>query len=138
VSVGAIGLALADLAGKLRRPWQCDIETPQRWVYQGPLAWPIKNGLSLGFGGFTRLGFALWYVIPLGVALSGWPAYGAAVWGAYGLLRTGIVVVVWQVGTHRRDFRPAEWLLGQNSRARVIASTYLLLVGLVTMLVVGL
>jgi hypothetical protein len=131
------GLAAANLAGWLEKPpLQCDRETPQRWVRQGALPWALKNGAALGFGAFTRLGFALWYVVPAGAVLLGSPAAGALLWGLYGLLRGGGAVAIWVAQTRRPSF-DVLWLGEQRRRAEVVTGSYLLVLGSTAFILVG-
>jgi hypothetical protein len=82
IVVGAFGV----LGRPLRLP-QCDIETPKAWIDRGGVTWGLMNGSTLGIGATTRIGFALWYAIPTAALLLGSVAFGAAVYGAYGLTR---------------------------------------------------
>lgn len=130
------GLAVANLAGWLEKPpLQCDRETPQRWVRQGAVPWAVKNGAALGFGGFTRLGFALWYAIPAGAVLLGSPAAGAVLWGLYGLLRASGALAIWLV--QARSSFDVLWLGEQRRRAEVLTGAYLLILGLAAFVLVG-
>lgn len=63
-------------------------ETPMRWLRGSRLWWGVANGAMLGNGMFTRLGFALWYLLPVAVLSLGNAAWGAVIWGLYGLVRT--------------------------------------------------
>jgi hypothetical protein len=99
VSVGlrvALGSLLAtvgllfgafDLVERPIRPLQCDRETPKSWVDEGRLFWATKNGIALGCGATSRIGFWLWYAIPAGAFLEGRAILGALVYGSYGLSR---------------------------------------------------
>lgn len=84
--VGAV-LGSALLAGARLRPLQCDRETPQRWMQHGARVAAIKNGLALGNGATTRIGFWSWYLIPVSALLLGDPLLGAIVYGTYGAVR---------------------------------------------------
>lgn len=81
-------LAIIGLTGRRVPLLQYDVATPQAWLHQGPVRWALKNGAALGFGASSRIGFALWYVVPVFAFFEGNPGAGAAVWGAYGLSRT--------------------------------------------------
>lgn len=83
----AIGVAAAEIAGYRFGPPQRDRETPKGWLHHGPTLWALLNGLSLGVAATSRLGFWLWYAVPLGAFLSGDPAIGAALFGGYSLVR---------------------------------------------------
>lgn len=66
---------------------QFDRETPQPWIHRGALRWAIQNGLALGCGATTRIGFWLWYAIPIAALLSGNAWVGAGIYGTYGIAR---------------------------------------------------
>lgn len=87
-------LAGIELAGKRARLLQRDIETPQSWMQFGPVWWPLANGAALGAGVSTRLGFPVWYVIPIAAFATGSPLWGAVAWGLYGFLRTSFAWVL--------------------------------------------
>jgi hypothetical protein len=82
VLIGAL-----ESVGRPLRPLQCDRETPKRWVEQGYARWSIKNGLALGCGASSGVGFWLWYLVPVGAFLFGSAALGFLIYGAYGLVR---------------------------------------------------
>lgn len=101
------------------------------------MRWAARNGWTLGIGATSRIGFWLWYVIPLGALLLGFPPLGALVYGTYGFIRSA---AVWPLifGSRRRrgnDFNL--WLLHKHRGARTLAAAQLLLVGLVVLLVIG-
>lgn len=134
----AIGLGSVELLDRRVQPLQCNHETPQQWVDEGPFRWAIKNGLTLGCGATSRIEFWLWYVIPFGALLVATPLGGAAIYGVYGFLRG---VAVWAIiaGLHlRRNKEGAAWLLRYTSIARTIAAGQLLFVGAVVAVVIGL
>ncbi len=83
----AIGVAAAEIAGYRFGPPQRDRETPQGWLHHGPTLWALLNGLSLGVAATSRVGFWLWYAVPLGAFLSGDPVQGAALFGGYSVVR---------------------------------------------------
>ena len=135
--VGLVG-AIAGLSGRWRPPLQCDIETPKRWVFDGAIRWPLKNGASLGFGGFTRLGFSLWYAIPLGALLSGTPAVGAALYAIYGTVRTGAAALIWVLGQRRGTVDPLIRSLERgHERWQAVTAIHLMALSMATLLVVG-
>jgi hypothetical protein len=63
-------------------------------MHRGPLGWATRNGLALGIGATSRIGFWLWYVMPVTALLSASPLAGAAIYGLYGALRAGGVWVL--------------------------------------------
>lgn len=135
-AVGA-GLGIAGVAGGVRRPLQCDRETPKAWVDRGPVLWPALNGVALGVGATTRLGFWLWYSIPAGCVLLASPAAGAAIWGTYGCVRTGSAGAIWLVGVVRPDADRMS-LLSRHDAATVATAALTMLLGLATFLLMGL
>jgi hypothetical protein len=80
------------LVAALRRstPWQRDLETPARWLELGDLRVAVWNGLALGSGAATRVGFWLWWVLPAFAFASGSPAFGALLGGVYGGTRLAL------------------------------------------------
>lgn len=137
VAVAAIVVGGFGLFGyRLPLP-QLDRETPQRWVFKGPLPWAMKNGLALGLGATSRIGFPLWYAVPVGALLLGSPVLGAAAYGAYGLVRAlpaPLLLIIMR--RSKRDL--SGWLIGKNESARVLTAGELLFLGVVTAVVVGL
>jgi len=86
----------AGMAFLFHRPWQRNTETSQLLLEKGPLRWAFLNGALLGVGFTSRIGFWLWYVIPITVWMSGSAIAGMAVWGLYGgarLLASGVVAL---------------------------------------------
>jgi hypothetical protein len=117
---------------------QCDRETPKRWLHRGAFRWAAQNGMVLGIGASTRLGFWLWYAIPAGAFLFASPDLGAVIYGTYGLVR-GMAVwsiilclprLVSQDGTET-------WLLARNGSARLLAAGQLVILGVAAALAIG-
>ena len=87
---------LAFAAGELTRrsvkwfPPQRYRETPRSWVDWLPESWAAGTGFLLGSGVATRIGFAVWYVIPCSILLSGSIATGVLAGGLYGLVRVAL------------------------------------------------
>lgn len=93
VLLGSAGIALgvSNAAGRLERPYDLrDRETPQSWLEGGVVQWAVRNGVALGLGVTTRIGYWLWYAVPVICLLAGRPLPGALVYGLYGLVRTGV------------------------------------------------
>ncbi|MGH3148658.1 MAG: hypothetical protein ACRDTR_23000, partial [Rubrobacter sp.] len=110
---------------------------PQRWVHKGPLEWATRNGLALGFGATSRIGFWLWYVVPLGAFLVGDAALGAIVYGTYGLIRSlAAVFMVLGILWYKTDV--SDWLVERYAVARTLAAGQLVILGVATAIVVGL
>jgi hypothetical protein len=133
-----IAIALRELAGWSRAPLQCNRETPQQWVSEGPVRWAVWNGVALGNGAFNRIGFWLWYAIPFSAFLSASPWLGAAVYGLYGAARGLSVWPMILLLGPRLGENWSLWLLGQQEAARMLTSGLLLVFGIAAVIVVGL
>ena len=137
LAVVAIALGGLEFFGRRVQLPQFDCETPQRWVHRGAITWAIQNGLALGFGATSRIGFWLWYAIPLGAFLVGNPVFGAVTYGTYGLLRAlGAVVILIIIMRTKVDI--SDWLIERHDTAKVLATGQLALLGAATAIVVGL
>ena len=141
LAVVSIVFGSLEIAG--RRVWllQYNHETPQRWLEMGPMRWAVVNGLALGFGATSRIGFWLWYTIPLGALLFARPDLGAAIYGTYSIVR-GMAVWVLILGGSRISKWLGEgwgsWVTRHMSTARVVAASQLVFIGTVVAIVVGL
>lgn len=130
----AIACGCLELLRPHFRPPQCDRETPQRWLHAGPLRWALRNGLALGNGMTSRIGFWLWYVVPAAALLAGQPLFGALLYGIYGFARGGLVwLLILGLGQTNRLH-----LLDLTPAARRLAAGQLLAVGVMVVAVVGL
>ena len=137
LALGAIAVGSLDLFGRHVMLPQFDCETPQRWIHKGPLRWATRNGLVLGFGATSRIGFWLWYAIPLGAFLVGAPLFGAVIYGTYGLVRAlGAVGILLGILGFKTDV--SDWLIEHYSAARALAAGQLVLLGIAAAIVVGL
>ena len=137
LAVAAVAVGGLEFFGRRIQPLQFDCETPQRWVHRGAITWAIQNGLALGFGATSRIGFWLWYAIPLGAFLVGNPVFGAVTYGTYGLLRAlGAVVIVLVIMRTKVDI--SDWLIERHDTAKILATGQLTLLGVATAIVVGL
>jgi hypothetical protein len=126
-----------ELAGRIK-PLQCDRETPRHWVDRGPVAWAVRNGLALGCGATSRLGFALWYLVPATAFLSGSPLLGALLYGSYGAVR-GLSAWAIILATRRRPFETiSEWLLSRTAAAGAVTAARLVATGTAVVVAVGL
>jgi hypothetical protein len=135
----AIAAGSLELLGRRIQLPQLDCETPRHWVDKGALRWAIQNGLALGFGATSRIGFLLWYVVPLGALLSGGPVLGATIYGAYGLVRGVAAPLMMLVMVRRlKEVNFPRWLILHNTPARVLAARQLVLLGVTVVIVVGL
>lgn len=140
LAVVAIILGSLELGGRRIAPLQCNRETPQRWVHMGPLRWATVNGLALGCGATSRIGFWLWYAVPIGALLTGRPELAAVIYGTYGTVR-GLAVWAVILGLSRwfgSGKNTGLWLVQHFEAARVIAAGQLVLLGAVIAFTVGL
>jgi hypothetical protein len=124
------------VSGRLRPP-QLDCETPQRWMHKGPLRWAVQNGLALGFGATSRIGFFLWYVVPLGALLSGAPVFGAAIYGTYGFVRA-VAAPLLLISSMSYEADISDWLISHHKGARALAAGQLIFLGVAVAVSVGL
>ena len=131
----------AELAGRKVRVLQFDCETPRRWVDQGAFRWAVKTGATLGVGGTTRIGFWLWFAVPLGAFLVGDVAAAVSIYGTYaaarGLGPIGVILAGNIVNARRPSADAGWWLSRQGETARVVASAQLVLVGVAIAGIVG-
>ncbi len=139
--VALLGVVLAgsELSGVWRRVLQCDRETPRQWLERGARYGAIRNGLALGHGASTRIGFWAWYAIPFGALLLGNPLYGALIYGSYGATR-GVLVWGWVALRSWKIDAGSDvtvWVLAQQTRARRLAALQLLLTCAATVAAIG-
>ena len=137
LAVAAVAVGGLELFGRRVQLPQFDGETPQSWVHKGPLRWATRNGLTLGFGATSRIGFWLWYVVPLGAFLVGKPVFGALIYGTYGLIR-GLGAVFILLAMLRLKIDISDWLIRRYGVTRILASGQLVLLGVASAIVVGL
>jgi hypothetical protein len=137
LAIVAVAVGSLELFGRRVQPLQFDCETPQRWINKGAWQWATRNGLTLGFGATSRIGFWLWYVIPLGAFLIGDPLASAVIYGTYGLVRAlGAVVIL--LGMIRLKTDISDRLVEGYDTAQVLAAGQLVFLGVATAIVVGL
>ncbi len=137
LATGAVAIGGLELFGRRIQPLQFDCETPQRWVDKGALRWATWNGLTLGFGATSRIGFWLWYAIPLGAFLVGDLGAGAAIYGTYALVRAlGAPMIL--LGMTKLETDVSDRLIEGYGAARVLAAGQLVFLGVATAIVVGL
>ena len=117
----AASLALVTAAWRRSRPWQRDAETPTEWLEREGLGVAVRNGLALGAGFLTRLGFWLWWVLPVLVFESGSVRAGAIVGAAYGAARLGGSSLIAVGAEAARSDRLPRRLLGWRPRAAAVA-----------------
>lgn len=82
-----VGLAVIGGCLASDRPWQVDYETPGSWLRYRDWRTAALNGVALGLGAGTRLGFWLWYVVPIAAWATGSAAQGAAIYSVYASTR---------------------------------------------------
>ncbi len=139
LALAAVFIGSLEMLGIRVRLPQLDRETPQRWLNKGALTWALLNGVSLGVGTTSRIGFWLWYIIPLGAFLFADPALGAAIYGAYSLVRGGAVwmlILGATTGLLGEDWEDRFVL--RMPTAQTIAACQLFLIGLAGTIAIGL
>lgn len=85
---------------------QRDKETPRRWADEPMASWAVKAGVALGLAVTNRLGFVIWYAIPVLVFSMGSVALGALSWATYAFARTTVTMVEGRVRARRGQFGP--------------------------------
>jgi hypothetical protein len=117
VAVAAVGTR--ETTGTMQRLPQRARETSRRQLWVGALfRAAVHNGLSLGFGGGTRIGFAVWYFVPAGAFLLANPVLGALVYGAYGLTRGSAPWII-VAAVELRSFDIGRSLVSKRQQATV-------------------
>lgn len=139
LGLAAIAIGILELGPRPRRVPQCDMETPQRWMNAGPLRWATLNGAALGVGATSRIGFWLWYAIPISALLLGDPVLGALVYGFYGLVRGwsvwAFLLLPTRLGMRGDAF--GLWVVTHVEVSRVIAAAQLVALGTAVTIAVG-
>lgn len=91
-----------------------------------------------GLGAFTRLGFTLWYAIPAGALIVGDPVFGAVLYAANGVIRTGSASLLWLLGRRRGTIDPMlRWLERQHVRSQQVAGVHLAVLSAASLIIVG-
>lgn len=138
LAVIALGLGASELAGRHPRVLQCARETPRVWVARGAVPWAIRTGMALGFGATTRVGFWVWFTIPLVPFLMGDPVVGMVTYGTYGFVRAS-AVFVWVWSSRFRDAlqgaSSADWLIAHRAVIRRAAAAQLSVLALGALIV---
>ena len=135
----AIAIGVLELGPRPRRVPQWDIETPQSWMNAGAIRWALLNGAALGVGATSRIGFWLWYAIPVSALLLGNPLLGALVYGCYGLFRGwsvwAFLLLPTRLGMRGDAF--GLWVVTHVETSRVIAAAQLIALGTAVTIAVG-
>lgn len=129
VAVGALGLF-----GRQVPLVQLNRETPREWLFDHPLLGTFGTGGLIGAGFLTRVGFWLWYVVPVAAFASGSGVLGASIFGAYAATRSlvpALLVAGAQIGSGNRRGHVIQGLL-TNRVTAVRGATLFLLVMLST------
>jgi hypothetical protein len=110
----------AVLMGALRSPvpWQRNVETPRAWLELRNWQTAARNGVALGTGYSTRIGFWLWYLVPIGAFAVGSPVGGALIYSAYAAARLGTSVGLGVLAIVTDSARPAEFALAASTSIR--------------------
>ena len=140
-ALGLLGIGLWHLYGTRPRMAQRDCETAQEWMDRGPIRWALANGGSLGTGFLSRIGFVVWYAVPVACVGFGDPAAGAVIFGLYGATR-GFAVWLWFLALNvvpgLTQPALAERLFDWNAGARRLSAGMLVVLGALATVVVGL
>jgi hypothetical protein len=103
--VSLLGTAFggAELLG--RRVWllQRDHETNQSWMRFGATVNSAANGVAIGLGFSTRIGYWLWYVLPVVAVFYGSWQIGILLFVVYSSIRAGIAVLLSSVGEKNKE-----------------------------------
>ena len=116
---------------------QWNHETPQSWLSAKPRFAAAMNGAAMGAAFTSRIGFWLWYVVPVAALLSGSVAMGAAIYGTYAVSRvvgTSILLVSrvrLSQRLNRRFTAVSDLILSKRATARHVAALQLTAVGVV-------
>lgn len=110
-----------------KHPFQIDSETSQGLMTLGPRRWALINGLLLGMAVWSRIGFWLWWAIPLSAFISGSAAVGAAIWGGYGLSRN-VLAATAGLSLAKADTEPREELTMHHHRGADAILTWLFVI----------
>ena len=102
---------------------QINRETEQGLLHHGPLEWAALNGALLGLGFTSRVGYWIWYLIPITCFILGAPMSGSIVWATYAFTRLGIAVSLagWMHRQPDQISMISGWLLRLRLRARAAA-----------------
>lgn len=135
-----IAAAVLELRGRRLLLPQLDRETDQSWLHLGAISWAVLNGLTLGTGFLSRIGFLAWYLLPIICFSIGQPEVGALVLGAYGLTRGGAVFgwFAYMNACNVGQGEIFEKLSDQKARGQWLSDWIVVSLGFVALLIVGL
>lgn len=142
-SLAAVALLLVGLwhlAAQSPRMLERECQTAQSWLERGAVGWAVSNGLALGSGFYSRIGFVSWYAVPLTAVGFGDPVVGALVFGTYAATRgaaAGVwILLEWFFGDpNRRDL--ADRILAWNAPARPLSAALLVAFAMAAIVIVG-
>lgn len=123
-------LGLTEVLGRRAPLTQIGKETPLRWRAQGSVRWAMKTGFLLGLGAPTRIGFALWYALPVLAVLLNEPGASMAIFGTYGGLRTGLALAISGALARHGTVTATRWLLSRRPLAQHVSGYTCVVVGL--------
>jgi hypothetical protein len=106
-------VAAVAVGGVLRPvPWQLDRETDTGWLTYQDWRTAAYNGFALGLGFTTRIGFWLFYFVPLAAFVVADPLVAALGYAAFAVSRVGMSTLLAALDV---------WIGGGIERARAIA-----------------
>lgn len=100
---------------------QRNVETPLEWTSKSGAEWALKNGFALGAGVGTRIGFSVWYIMPITALALGTFFGSVAIFAVYGFCRTAFVTVLYALSLRTSASEIADLLLRHLRSARRIA-----------------
>ncbi|WP_214416057.1 hypothetical protein [Sphaerisporangium fuscum] len=106
VSAVAVGAAVRPV------PWQLDRETDTRWLGYNDWRTAAYNGFALGLGFTTRIGFWLFYLVPLTAFAVADPLLGALGYVVFAVSRVGLSALLTSMDVY---------VTGGITRARMFA-----------------
>lgn len=137
LGVVALAIGVLELTGHSPRIPQRDCETPREWLRRRRSLAAARNGFALGTGWSTRIGFWLWFVVPVGALLSRSPLIGLMLYAVYGFTRGMGPWLLQMLGkAHGRlsaqrhpDF--ALWVMGRYRAMSILSAVQLVILGVV-------
>jgi len=117
---------------------QANRETDQRLLEAGPIRWAIANGAMLGAGAASRIGFWVWYFVPLLCFALARPAIGSLMFGVYGGVRMTAIAAIALVVRQHPASHPERRAIALQLAASRLDRLILLPLGTCIVLVAGL